>query len=162
MVVGVDAAGAGTCPHLGVDVRHVQSYKNRDGEKLAYVIGTLPQGVAALEHAAAALPHGNASASHTPALTPLLGNWSGCMYFRDMCHYSNFGICVIIEVRDMCHIEIVGQAFLWHQIRCIMSILFHIGRGQEKSDVVKELLDVKTNPAKPSYDLASEAALVMN
>jgi len=65
------------------------------------------------------------------------------------------------SARDMCHIEIVGQAFLWHQIRCIMSILFHIGRGQEKSDVVKELLDVKTNPAKPSYDLASEAALVL-
>lgn len=63
--------------------------------------------------------------------------------------------------RDMCHIEIVGQAFLWHQIRCIMSILFHIGRGQESPELVKELLDVKTNPAKPSYDLASEAALVL-
>jgi len=63
--------------------------------------------------------------------------------------------------RDMCHIEIVGQAFLWHQIRCIMSILFHIGRGQESPELVKELLDVKKNPAKPSYDLASEAALVL-
>lgn len=63
--------------------------------------------------------------------------------------------------RDMCHIEIVGQAFLWHQIRCIMSILFHIGRGQESPELVKELLDIKTNPAKPSYDLASEAALVL-
>ncbi len=63
--------------------------------------------------------------------------------------------------RDMCHIEIVGQAFLWHQIRCIMSILFYIGRGQESPELVKELLDVKTNPAKPSYDLASEAALVL-
>ncbi|KAL7457558.1 hypothetical protein ACHAWC_009994 [Mediolabrus comicus] len=63
--------------------------------------------------------------------------------------------------RDMCHIEIVGQAFLWHQIRCIMSILFYIGRGQESPKLVKELLDVKTNPAKPSYDLASEAALVL-
>jgi len=65
------------------------------------------------------------------------------------------------SARDMCHVEIVGQAFLWHQIRCIMSILFHIGRGQESPELVKELLDVKTNPAKPSYDLASEAALVL-
>lgn len=65
------------------------------------------------------------------------------------------------SARDMCHIEIVGQAFLWHQIRCIMSILFYIGRGQESPELVKELLDVQTNPAKPSYDLASEAALVL-
>ena len=63
--------------------------------------------------------------------------------------------------RDMCHIEIVGQAFLWHQIRCIMSILFYIGRGQESPELVKELLDVNSNPAKPSYDLANEAALVL-
>lgn len=63
--------------------------------------------------------------------------------------------------RDMCHVEIVGQAFLWHQIRCIMSILFHIGRGQEPPELVKQLLDVNTNPAKPSYDLASETALVL-
>ena len=65
------------------------------------------------------------------------------------------------SARDMCHIEIVGQAFLWHQIRCIMSVLFYVGRGQESPELVKQLLDIKTNPAKPSYDLASEAALVL-
>lgn len=64
--------------------------------------------------------------------------------------------------RDMCHIEIVGQAFLWHQIRCIMSILFYIGRQQEVPEVVHELLDVATNPAKPAYDMASETALVLH
>jgi tRNA pseudouridine38/39 synthase len=64
--------------------------------------------------------------------------------------------------RDMCHIEIVGQAFLWHQIRCIMSILFYIGRKQEVPEIVNELLDVTTNPAKPAYDMASETALVLH
>jgi tRNA pseudouridine38/39 synthase len=64
--------------------------------------------------------------------------------------------------RDMCHIEIVGQAFLWHQIRCIMSILFYIGRKQEVPEIVHELLDVTTNPAKPAYDMASETALVLH
>lgn len=64
--------------------------------------------------------------------------------------------------RDMCHIEIVGQAFLWHQIRCIMSILFYIGRKQEVPEVVHELVDVTTNPAKPAYDMASETALVLH
>lgn len=63
--------------------------------------------------------------------------------------------------RDMCHIEIIGQAFLWHQIRCIMSILFYIGRQLESPELVKQLLDIETNPAKPSYDMASETALVL-
>eukprot|EP00804_Cyclotella_cryptica_P006905 CCRYP_007051-RA/>CCRYP_007051-RA protein AED:0.21 eAED:0.21 QI:84/1/1/1/1/1/2/1163/687 len=63
--------------------------------------------------------------------------------------------------RDMCHVEISGQAFLWHQIRCIMSILFQVGRQLESPNIVKELLDIRTNPAKPSYDMASENALVL-
>ncbi len=63
--------------------------------------------------------------------------------------------------RDMCHVEICGQAFLWHQIRCIMSILFLVGCQLEPPEVVKELLDIQTNPAKPSYEMASENALVL-
>ena len=62
---------------------------------------------------------------------------------------------------DMCHIEIVGQAFLWHQIRCIMSILFYIGRKLESPMIVHQLFDIKTNPAKPAYEMASETALVL-
>ncbi|KAL9179588.1 hypothetical protein ACHAXT_008878 [Thalassiosira profunda] len=63
--------------------------------------------------------------------------------------------------RDMCHVEIVGQAFLWHQIRCIMSVLFLVGRGLEPPEIVKELFDIESNPAKPSYEMASETALVL-
>jgi len=62
---------------------------------------------------------------------------------------------------DMCHVEIVGQAFLWHQIRCIMSILFCIGQKLESPEVVLQLLDISTNPGKPSYEMASETALVL-
>ena len=65
------------------------------------------------------------------------------------------------DPRDVCYIEIVGQAFLWHQIRCIMSVLFLIGRGLERPSVVKDLLDIVTNPAKPAYEMASENALVL-
>eukprot|EP00956_Cyclotella_meneghiniana_P000853 scaffold967_cov26-Cyclotella_meneghiniana.AAC.1 len=65
------------------------------------------------------------------------------------------------DPRDVCYVEIVGQAFLWHQIRCIMAVLFLIGRGLERPSVVKELLDIVTNPAKPSYEMASENALVL-
>ena len=65
------------------------------------------------------------------------------------------------DPRDVCYVEIVGQAFLWHQIRCIMAVLFLVGRGLERPSVVKELLDIVTNPAKPSYEMASENALVL-
>lgn len=41
---------------------------------------------------------------------------------------------------------ISGQAFLWHQIRNIIGILFLIGEGKEKPEIIKELLDVENNP----------------
>ena len=42
---------------------------------------------------------------------------------------------------------IKGSAFLWHQVRCIMSILFLIGNGQEEIELINEMLDEKTNKA---------------
>lgn len=63
---------------------------------------------------------------------------------------------------DTCHFEIIGQAFLWHQIRCIVSILFMVGQGLEKPDIVDHLLDVQTNPGKPSYPMADELPLVLH
>ena len=35
----------------------------------------------------------------------------------------------------MCEITIVGNAFLWHQIRCIVSVLFMVGEGKEPPEV---------------------------
>ena len=63
---------------------------------------------------------------------------------------------------DTCHFEIIGQAFLWHQIRCIVSILFMVGQGLESPDIVDHLLDVQTNPGKPSYPMADELPLVLH
>jgi tRNA pseudouridine38/39 synthase len=60
------------------------------------------------------------------------------------------------------YIQIVGQAFLWHQIRCIASILFLIGRGLEDPSIIAELLDVEKNPRKPAYPLAEEYPLVLH
>ena len=37
-----------------------------------------------------------------------------------------------------------------------------VGRKLEKSDIVKELLNVAENPGKPSYDLAAERPLVLH
>nr|XP_022902668.1 tRNA pseudouridine(38/39) synthase isoform X1 [Onthophagus taurus] len=63
------------------------------------------------------------------------------------------------EDYDSYVITIEGQAFLWHQIRCIMGILFLIGQNRELPEIVKELLDVDQNPRKPEYNMASEIPL---
>eukprot|EP00934_Nitzschia_sp_Nitz4_P008540 Nitzschia sp. Nitz4//scaffold57_size113557//79970//81601//NITZ4_004002-RA/size113557-processed-gene-0.15-mRNA-1//1//CDS//3329554879//8530//frame0 len=61
-----------------------------------------------------------------------------------------------------CYVQIDGQAFLWHQIRCIMEILFMIGRGSEETSIITSLLDVEKYPGKPSYTLAPERPLVLH
>uniref|UniRef100_A0ABD2XFS0 Pseudouridine synthase I TruA alpha/beta domain-containing protein n=1 Tax=Trichogramma kaykai TaxID=54128 RepID=A0ABD2XFS0_9HYME len=55
---------------------------------------------------------------------------------------------------DMCELSIKSNAFLWHQIRCIMGILLLIGERNEKPEVIKELLDVEKCQRKPQYCLA--------
>jgi tRNA pseudouridine38/39 synthase len=64
--------------------------------------------------------------------------------------------------KQVCYMQIVGQAFLWHQIRCIASILFLVGRGLESPDIVSDLLDVNKHPRKPAYLLAPERPLVLH
>ena len=47
---------------------------------------------------------------------------------------------------EMCVATIEGQAFLWHQVRAVMAVLFLVGQGKEEPSVVAELLDVQTHP----------------
>ncbi|XP_010019152.1 PREDICTED: tRNA pseudouridine(38/39) synthase, partial [Nestor notabilis] len=61
----------------------------------------------------------------------------------------------------LCQFEVTGQAFLYHQVRCMMAILFLIGQGMESPDVIDELLDVEKNPQKPQYSMAVEFPLVL-
>ena len=56
-------------------------------------------------------------------------------------------------------LTISGKAFLWHQVRCIVAILFRIGAGKEVPDVIRQLLDVNMNPCRPQYTMASEVPL---
>lgn len=60
---------------------------------------------------------------------------------------------------DMLYLEIQGSAFLWHMIRCIVSVLMLVGDKRESPDIVKRLLDVDVNNCKPQYSLASEIPL---
>lgn len=57
--------------------------------------------------------------------------------------------------------EVIGNAFLWHMVRCIMAVLSSVGRGAEDASVVRELLDTDAHPGKPPYELASDVGLVL-
>eukprot|EP00092_Neocalanus_flemingeri_P013403 GFUD01014448.1.p1 GENE.GFUD01014448.1~~GFUD01014448.1.p1 ORF type:complete len:455 (+),score=149.97 GFUD01014448.1:106-1470(+) len=60
---------------------------------------------------------------------------------------------------DMCCLIISGKAYLWHQIRCIMSVLLMVGEGLEEEDVITQLLDVEKHPCRPAYQMASDLPL---
>ncbi|XP_015217531.2 tRNA pseudouridine(38/39) synthase isoform X2 [Lepisosteus oculatus] len=57
--------------------------------------------------------------------------------------------------------EVKGLAFLYHQVRCMMAILFLIGQKLETPDVIDQLLDVQNNPRKPQYSMAIDYPLVL-
>lgn len=47
---------------------------------------------------------------------------------------------------SMFYLQIKANAFLWHQIRCIMAVLLLVGQEKEDAEVITELLDVEKNP----------------
>jgi tRNA pseudouridine38/39 synthase len=54
-----------------------------------------------------------------------------------------------------------GSAFLWHQVRSLISILFLVGQRLESPQLVTDLLDMSQNPTRPKYEMASDAPLVL-
>ncbi|KAI1754920.1 pseudouridine synthase [Xylaria castorea] len=59
------------------------------------------------------------------------------------------------------YFHVRGSAFLWHQIRCMVSVLFMVGQGLEDISVIDRLLDVASEPRRPGYKLANETPLVL-
>lgn len=59
------------------------------------------------------------------------------------------------------YFHVRGSAFLWHQIRCMVSVIFTVGQGLEAPEIIDQLLDYKTQPKRPNYVLASEFPLVL-
>lgn len=66
------------------------------------------------------------------------------------------------EEREVWMLEISGVAFLWHMIRCIMSVLFMVGQESELPEIVLWLLDTEKCSAKPAYTMANELPLVLH
>jgi tRNA pseudouridine38/39 synthase len=65
------------------------------------------------------------------------------------------------ERAKMYAFELNGSAFLWHQVRTIIALLFTIGQGLESPSLITQLLDIETNPRRPKYEMASDAPLVL-
>ncbi|GAB9472210.1 hypothetical protein Gpo141_00009393 [Globisporangium polare] len=64
--------------------------------------------------------------------------------------------------QQMYRCEVYGRAFLWHQVRCMVQVLFLIASGKEEQGLVKQLLDIEQTPRKPQYDMAPDAPLVLH
>lgn len=58
-------------------------------------------------------------------------------------------------------LTIKSSGFLWHQIRCIVSLIYEIGRRREKPEIVTDLLDIEKYPRRPAYGLASAKPLYL-
>ena len=61
----------------------------------------------------------------------------------------------------MCVIR--GSAFLWHQVRCMMAVLFMIGRGEDNDSIIDLLFDIECiKDKRPNYDIAAENGLILS
>lgn len=61
----------------------------------------------------------------------------------------------------MYEFTISGSAFLWHQVRYMVAVLFMVGREQEPPTIVRDLLDLNKFPQKPQFYMASEIPLIL-
>ncbi|CDK27982.1 unnamed protein product [Kuraishia capsulata CBS 1993] len=57
--------------------------------------------------------------------------------------------------------DLKGKAFLWHQVRCMMAILFQVGQKLENDSIIDYLLDIEKCPRKPLYNMAHDIPLVL-
>lgn len=58
-------------------------------------------------------------------------------------------------------LTVFGSAFLWHQIRHMVAVLFLVGQGLEEPSIVDEMTNMETMPSKPFYEMADDAPLVL-
>ncbi|KAI7872446.1 pseudouridine synthase [Spinellus fusiger] len=74
---------------------------------------------------------------------------------------STLSVQLLSPHLSLYEVVLKGSAFLWHQVRCMMSVLFLIGQGLETPEVIHQLMDIETCDAKPEYPMASDLPLVL-
>ncbi|KAK8805531.1 hypothetical protein WA158_002187 [Blastocystis sp. Blastoise] len=108
----------------------------------------------------------------------------GCQYFigehdfRNVCKIDIINVHHFIRTILLAHIitiredplypeesvmafEIEGRGFLWHQVRCMVALLFHVGAGKEEPELIESLLDIQKHPEKPHYMMADPSPLCL-
>lgn len=69
----------------------------------------------------------------------------------------------LIQFKHEIYLQIfLGIAFLWHMVRCIMALLFMVGKNEEPPESVSALLDIDNMPSKPHYKMAPDLPLVLH
>lgn len=108
-----------------------------------------------------------------PAMTAAAALYVGTNDFRHFCkldpskvHLPTFftrtvHACTIAPIGEsMAMMDITGRAFLWHQVRMLMAVLFLIGRGDEPQQLITELFS-HPELGRPQYDMAPEHPLTL-
>lgn len=52
----------------------------------------------------------------------------------------------LFSEHDMMVLVLIGSAFLWHQVRCLVAILLLVGQGYEQPEIIPQLLDIEATP----------------
>lgn len=59
-------------------------------------------------------------------------------------------------------LDLKGSAFLWHQVRSMMAVLFLVGQKLEQPSLITRLFDVKGESVRrPVYEMAADTPLVL-
>ncbi|KAM9940300.1 hypothetical protein OXX80_000220 [Metschnikowia pulcherrima] len=77
-------------------------------------------------------------------------------FFREV-----YSANIVHQDGDFYVFDLKGSAFLWHQVRCMVAILFLVGQGLESPSVVQELLNIEKYPSKPLFEMANDLPLVL-
>uniref|UniRef100_A0A915EJL0 Pseudouridine synthase I TruA alpha/beta domain-containing protein n=1 Tax=Ditylenchus dipsaci TaxID=166011 RepID=A0A915EJL0_9BILA len=82
-----------------------------------------------------------------------------------MCYLRRILEAKVEEVIDHPHpnrtLTVKASGFLWHQIRCIVTLLYQIGSGRESPELISQLLDIQNTPARPQYQFANTLPLCL-
>lgn len=114
----------------------------------------------------------NPGALDTDAMNEAAANFLGSHDFRNFCkqdaskQLTNFTRLVstsriVEEEPGVFYFELQGTAFLWHQVRHMIAVLFLVGQRLESPDIVKEMLNINIFKTKPAYEMSDDKPLVL-
>lgn len=57
--------------------------------------------------------------------------------------------------------DLQGSAFLWHQVRNMIAVLFLVGQKLEQPEIVQDLMNIEIFPTRPIYEMGSDVPLIL-